>query len=230
MSNQSREAILHNIRKGLSGISSPSPTITDDRDFSKEAQEIRENLDKIKNDLTRQFISEVENVNTTVINADSADKLQQSIVNLVKEKGIKSFAIWETPYLKELKLKERIKEEGLKVVTAKNKNRLANAGIGITEVDYAIADTGTLVLLKDKDRPRGASLLPPVHLAIVRPNNLVSNIRELFVILKNIINATGDVKSCMTFITGPSRTADIELNLTLGVHGPKELFVLILNG
>jgi len=106
---------------------------------------------------------------------------------------------------------------------------MANADIGITEVDYAIADTGTLVLLTDKDQPRSVSLLPPIHVAIVRPENLVRNIKDLFIILKSRLQNSEDITSCMTFVTGPSRTADIELSLTLGVHGPKELYVLILS-
>jgi len=83
------------------------------------------------------------------------------------------------------------------------------------------------VLLTNKNQPRSVSLLPPIHLAIVQPENLVRNIRDLFVILKSKLEEEKDITSCMTFITGPSRTADIELNLTLGVHGPKELYVVI---
>ena len=113
------------------------------------------------------------------------------------------------------------------MITAKNKNKIANSDIGITEVDYAIADTGTLVLLTNKNQPRSVSLLPPIHLAIVRQENLVRNIKDLFIILKSKLQNVEDITSCMTFITGPSRTADIELNLTLGVHGPKELIVVI---
>ena len=112
MSNSSRELILHNVRKGLSGVSRPSSTIADDRDFAKEAREIRANLEESKVKLTEQFTAEVENVNATVINVKNADRILQSLVKLFTEKGVRSFAIWETPYLKELKLKERLKEEG----------------------------------------------------------------------------------------------------------------------
>ena len=229
MSNQSREEILHGIRKGLSTVKDPAQLLTDGRDFSKESKEVIENLSNMQDKLVEQFLAEVENVNTTVTRSQNSKKLIQSIAKLTKEKQVKSFAIWDTPYLKELGLKEKLKEEGLKLTTVKNKNRLAKADIGITEVDYAIADTGTLVLLTDKEQPRGVSLLPPIHLAIVRPENIVGNIRELFILLKERIDESGDIKSCMTFITGPSRTADIELNLTLGVHGPKELFVILTN-
>ena len=229
MNNKSREEVLHRVRKGLATVNDPARISPDSRDFSKEANEIAKNPGSKPDVLVPQFVTEAQNVNTSVIRAKDSKSLIPSIVRLVREKSLKSFTLWDTAYIKELGLKERLKEEGLKVVTVKNKNRIAKAGIGITEADYAIADTGTLVLLADKDRPRGVSLLPPIHLAILRPENMVSNIRDLFILLKDRIDTSGDVKSCMTFITGPSRTADIELNLTLGVHGPKELFVLILD-
>jgi L-lactate dehydrogenase complex protein LldG len=124
-------------------------------------------------------------------------------------------------------LSDFLKGEGLQEIKSNDKNEIAEAGMGITGTDYAIADTGTLVLLTDESRQRSVSLLPPVHVALVRKSDIVCNIRELFIILKQTLDAAQSVPSCMTFITGPSRTADIELNLTLGVHGPKELYVII---
>ena len=227
MSNRSREEILHRVKKGLSTVKDPSPVRTDDRNFSTESGEIQKRLAKDRKSLTEQLITEIESVNTTVFRSKKPENILNVLLELIEANDLQIFAIWETKYLKELGLKNSLKEKGLKLVTAKSKTRLATADIGITEADYAIADTGTLVLLTDNEKPRGVSLLPPIHLAIVNPENIVSNINELFIILKERIGSTKDIKSCMTFITGPSRTADIELNLTLGVHGPKELYVII---
>jgi L-lactate dehydrogenase complex protein LldG len=226
MSN-SREEILHTIRKGLKGVD-PEKTF-DDRNFQFEAEEVQKLIEEQQGNLETQFIGELNKVNTNVIETSSEDEAKKSILKLIEDKELKSFAIWESQFLKEINLKQDYKDAGLKLITAKNKNRMANADIGITEVDYAIADTGTLVLLTDKNQPRSVSLLPPIHLAIVRPENLVRNINDLFIILKSWLQNSEDITSCMTFITGPSRTADIELSLTLGVHGPKELYVLILS-
>lgn len=227
MSNNSREEILHTIRKGLKGVD-PEKTF-DDRNFQFEAEEVQKLIEEQQGNLETQFIGELNKVNTNVIEAGSEDEVKSFLQDIIKEKELKSFAIWESQFLKEINLKQDFKDTGLKLITAKNKNRMANADIGITEVDYAIADTGTLVLLTDKNQPRSVSLLPPIHVAIVRPANLVRNIKDLFIILKSRLQNSEDITSCMTFITGPSRTADIELSLTLGVHGPKELYVLILS-
>lgn len=227
MSNNSREEILHTIRKGLKGVD-PEKTF-DDRNFQFEAEEVQKLIEEQQGNLETQFIGELNKVNTNVIEAGSEDEVKSFLQDIIKEKELKSFAIWESQFLKEINLKQDFKDTGLKLITAKNKNRMANADIGITEVDYAIADTGTLVLLTDKNQPRSVSLLPPIHVAIVRPANLVRNIKDLFIILKSRLQNSEDITSCMNFVTGPSRTADIELSLTLGVHGPKELYVVILS-
>ena len=224
--NNSREQILHIIRKGLKGASDEMP-MRESMPFQKEAQEVQGISIEAQDELRAQFIDALTNVNTNVIEAINESRIKNSMQALIKEKDIKSFSIWESLFLKEIKLKQELKDAGLKLIAAKNKNRIAESDIGITEVDYAIADTGTLVLLTNKNQPRTVSLLPPIHLAIVRPENLVRNINDLFVILKSKLQEGAHITNCMTFITGPSRTADIELNLTLGVHGPKELYVVI---
>ncbi len=224
MMNNSREEILYRIRQGLKETSVPIP---EGKTFKVASEEIATAINKEQTELKKQFITELRKVNTNVIEAANESEIKNSLDNLIKDKKIKSFSIWEFEYLKKLNLKQDLKHMGLKLIAAKNKNRIAESDIGITQVDYAIADTGTLVLLTNKNQPRTVSLLPPIHLAIVRPENLVRNISDLFIILKSKLQQGQDLTNCMTFITGPSRTADIELNLTLGVHGPKELYVFI---
>jgi L-lactate dehydrogenase complex protein LldG len=99
----------------------------------------------------------------------------------------------------------------------------ASAEIGVTGCDAAIAETGSLVLLSGPGKPRAASLLPPVHLAIVRRRDLRSSMGEFF---NERATSIADA-ACCSFITGPSRTADIELTLTVGVHGPGKVIVVV---
>jgi L-lactate dehydrogenase complex protein LldG len=230
MSGRSREAILGNIRRGLYGAEhiDDGNTALDVHTISGKAAEIQEKY-LIKNDsnLLEQLVKELYNVNTEVYMAGTEDELREYVIGLVRRKGIESFAAWEPDFLSSPGLVGILEGEGLTHITSTDKNEMARAGMGITGADYAIADTGTLVLLTDGSKPRSVSLLPPVHMAIVKESNIVRNINELFIILKDKLDAGEPVPSCVTFITGPSRTADIELNLTLGVHGPKELHVII---
>jgi L-lactate dehydrogenase complex protein LldG len=99
----------------------------------------------------------------------------------------------------------------------------ARAEVGVTGCDGAIAETGTLVLLTGAGRPRAASLLPPVHVAVVRRQDLWFGMTAFFAGRGRDIAAA----TCCTLVSGPSRTADIELTLTLGVHGPGRVIVVV---
>jgi L-lactate dehydrogenase complex protein LldG len=100
----------------------------------------------------------------------------------------------------------------------------AEAPVGITSAPFALAATGTLVLLSDNEEQRLVSLLPPAHLAVIPASRILANLDELFVRLP----LPADSTSALVFITGPSRTADIEQILVRGVHGPGEVHVVIV--
>jgi len=100
----------------------------------------------------------------------------------------------------------------------------AAAEVGITSADYALADTGTIVLVASAAEARLISLLPPCHIAVFPRTRMLANIDELFGILPHPAEQT----SSMVLITGPSRTADIEQILVRGVHGPGEIHAVIV--
>ncbi len=100
----------------------------------------------------------------------------------------------------------------------------AAAAVGITSADYALADTGTLVLLSSPEEARMISLLPPAHIAVVPAGRILTGLDELFSLLPH----PALTSSSMVMITGPSRTGDIEMTLVRGVHGPGELTVIVV--
>ncbi len=99
----------------------------------------------------------------------------------------------------------------------------ATADIGLTGCDAAIAETGSLVLISEEGKARTASLLPFEHVAIVMKSEIYYSMGEFFEKKRKEVARA----SYLNIITGPSRTADIELSLTLGVHGPGKLTVVI---
>jgi len=102
-------------------------------------------------------------------------------------------------------------------------NDIFSYDVGISTVQAAIAETGTLVLVSADERHRLVSLVPPVHIAIVDASRICETLAEALTLLRN----GRELSRAVTFITGPSRTADIELTLTVGVHGPQELYVIV---
>ena len=140
---------------------------------------------------------------------------------LVQEQNIRKATAWETPHLRRLGIPEILNSLGVELVSPNaSKHALALCDLGITEADYLLPETGTLVLQSSAEKARAVSLLPRIHLAIIRPERLRADMHQVFAEAKN--------RHYLVFITGPSRTADIELTVTLGVHGPKKLYVWMI--
>lgn len=106
------------------------------------------------------------------------------------------------------------------------RNACATSGVGITSAYCLLAQTGTIVLRARAEEPRLPSLLPPVHIAVVHQERLLTNLDEMLSMIPRPI----DDSSAMVFITGPSRTGDIEQFLVRGVHGPGTVHVVIVQG
>ena len=94
-------------------------------------------------------------------------------------------------------------------------------GAGVSQASWALADTGSVVLMASPDEPRAASLLPDVHVTLVSEDVILEGLDELFAAVGD------DLPSSLAIVTGPSRSADIEQLLTVGVHGPGEVHVVI---
>jgi L-lactate utilization protein LutC len=132
----------------------------------------------------------------------------------------------------ELRLQEPLQASGIEVISVADlspeasRSAFFHAELGVTGVDYLIAETGSLALLTSPGQPRSLSLLPPVHVAIARSTQILPDLFDLFE-ASRWANEPG-LPPCLTLITGPSKTGDIELKLVTGVHGPGEVHVIIL--
>lgn len=130
--------------------------------------------------------------------------------------------------LDSLRLGERLAGRGMGVTTVDKleeetgREMAFAADLGISDVAALIAETGSLVMYTGSLSPRSLSLLPPVHVAVATREQIVPDLFDLF------DDPTRELPSCLTLITGPSKTGDIELCLVTGVHGPGEVHVVLL--
>lgn len=147
--------------------------------------------------------------------------ISNALKELVSQESIQKAVLWRSSTIAQLQIETLLRQLGVEIVAPEvDKHRMAECDLGITEVDYTLPETGTLGLLSSSEHPRPVSLLPRVHLAIIRPQALCPDLHQVF--------ADAKQQSYLIFITGPSRTADIELTTTLGVHGPKALYAWVL--
>lgn len=108
-----------------------------------------------------------------------------------------------------------------------SKEEAFTADLGITGVDYGIAETGTVVIHPKNKVSRLVSLAPPVHIAVITKGQVLESLDELFAMERNDFRK-GDLAGSMNLISGPSKTADIEGTTVTGIHGPLEVHLLIL--
>jgi L-lactate dehydrogenase complex protein LldG len=144
---------------------------------------------------------------------EAADRLSE-IVNVLNAKKI---------VISDSELVHRIvNASGFDAVQDASREELFASDIGVTSAQWAIAETGTLVLGSGAERHRLVSLVPPVHVCILLTGSIRQSMAEILEI------ADPDANRTITFITGASRTSDIELTLAIGVHGPGELHVIVI--
>ena len=124
------------------------------------------------------------------------------------------------------KLKAVLKKAGLAVESDLNRQTAAQAQAGITGVNFAMADTGTLALESTDEAIRLATTLPELQFALLDPEKILVDSLEAVKPMRQLHQR--DPRNYIAYVTGPSRTADIERVLTIGVHGPKELHILLV--
>jgi L-lactate utilization protein LutC len=153
-------------------------------------------------------------------------------LDLIQQKAASRVLLGRSPLLDQLGLPSRLNQLGIEVTSVDSSNRGPSwdpffaADIGISGVDFLVAETGTVVMHTGPGQPRSLSLLPPVHIAVAERSQIVPDLFDLF-------EPPADGKplslpSCISLITGPSKTGDIELRLVTGVHGPGEIHLVLI--
>ncbi|HEY3365399.1 MAG TPA: lactate utilization protein [Symbiobacteriaceae bacterium] len=189
------------------------------------------------NALADRFAAELDLLKASVYRAGSAGEVAGIVISILQAAGLKGSVVrWADPTLEGLGLDEALTAGGYEVVPftpgAEGLVQTAEQSVaGITGVDLAIAESGTIVLgshrwgdAKAAGRGRVVSLLPPVHIALVRKEQLVYSSADFF----RKLSASGPLPSQVIFASGPSRSADIENDLSIGVHGPGQEHVIVL--
>jgi L-lactate dehydrogenase complex protein LldG len=152
-----------------------------------------------------------------------------AVLELVQRLRSRRVLLGSESILSRLAIANALRSLGCEIVAATElsaegeRDRFFAADLAITGVDYLIAETGSMIMLAKPDQPRTASLLPPVHIALADRSQILPDLFDLYERLN-----PQQMPSCITHITGPSKTGDIELKLVTGVHGPGEVHVIVV--
>lgn len=172
--------------------------------------------------LKKSFISAAEAVGAQVIECKS---LPQAVAYLAEQIDgtllCPSFVSGERAGLV-----GKLTAAGVTLITEDFRQQAPAAKAGITGVNFALADTGTLALESTDEAIRLATTLPEIQFALLDPQKILADSLAAVAPLRQLHQR--DSRNYIAYITGPSRTADIERVLTIGVHGPKQLHILLV--
>jgi L-lactate utilization protein LutC len=252
----SQEAFLARVRRALHKESLPAaarpPLLWSDQDTAVATADLQTHLAAQRPTLVAQLQQELNAVGGVVAHVHSAAEAVAYVTRLAQEKDATLVVRWQSDLLDTLEVDAALQQQGVTVHATtlptealpgetpsaaamavrrqELRDMLARADLGLSGVDYVIAETGTLVLTAQAGQMRGVSLLPPVHVAVARTSQVIATLADYLLLVQQ---AGADVQqalsSCVSFVTGPSRTGDIELKLTVGVHGPGELHLVLLD-
>jgi len=180
----------------------------------------------LPDDLLAEFTERLTAVGGQVHIVTDAAAARVAVRDILGGRAIRRAVLSGHEILAEMEMDQLLARLGVEVVEVEGAGEtavaaMAQADVGLTGVEYAIAASGTLVMAASPYHPRAVSLLPPLHIAVVRQNQLLPDLAALARRLE------GGMPSGLALITGPSRTADIEQTLSIGVHGPGEVHVLM---
>lgn len=214
-----REAFLHRITKRLGHQAIRTPPSRQ----SIGAPEHWQSFHLSKSERIDRFCQEVRALGAEVVRVETQKQLAKALQSLLTSLNPKSILLWDQTVFQGWQIGSVLDQWKQCIVNPlENQLEALHADIGITTVDFAIADTGTLVLCTNPLKSRGVSLFPIHHIAIVDADQIRTRMGEVLAELKEM-----KAPSSVHFITGPSRSSDIENDLSIGVHGPAALHILL---
>ncbi|MFP6890387.1 MAG: LutB/LldF family L-lactate oxidation iron-sulfur protein [Nitrospinota bacterium] len=177
-----------------------------------------------------RFCTEFEGAGGHAYRPETLDAAREVVLTLFRRFGGRPSAVSEGLALP---AGDWLREEGAEVLPLSPagddcREGLARAGIGVTGCDWAISETGTVVLLSSDRCPRLYSLLPEVHLVLIPEDRIIPHLSAAGPLIQGALSGGNAAPSCVNLITGPSRSADIGLTLIEGVHGPCEIHAILV--
>ncbi len=250
MRQSDQDTFLQGIRQALGREAPPSTSRLDAPDKACPKAPSRNHEQKL--DLVKQLQAAGRDLQIKVLTCPDREAALKNIASIVDatvpgDQAGPTVAAWNHPLINALDLEPRLKQQGWsffqtelhtgsgprdwKQQRAALRKRIIASSIGLTSADFCLADTATLVMPAKANQARSVSLVPSTHIALIHLDQLLLDLQELFTVLRQTSGeqARGLNHPYMNLISGPSKTADIEMTMVYGVHGPRTLYLLVLD-
>lgn len=176
-----------------------------------------------------RFLQELESLGGHGERVESYEEARRYVVALAEERNAKLLLRWDVEELELLGVDGPLEEAGVEVALSGDSKDLpgvaARSDIGLTTAEWAIAETGSLVLAGGAGKGRSVTLLPSVHVAVISVDRVLLTVTEAI----EKYASSGGLPANLCFHTGPSRSGDIEMSLAIGVHGPGDVHAVLVD-
>ncbi|WP_163539270.1 lactate utilization protein C [Gracilibacillus sp. YIM 98692] len=219
---ENRERFLSNIRDKIGGLSADKPV--QKPNWSTQPQ-YRVLKDQNQDQLIKVLKDQCKHIHTDFYHTDE-QHLDETLNEIFEEYGVRSIVYTCDSRFQDHKVDTSLKQSGLDTWEWDDNEKEASiqfsekADVGITFSDITLAESGTVVLFNGQGKGRSVSLLPQNYIAIIPKSTIVKRMTQATEKIHKQVENGEDISSCINFITGPSNSADIEMNLIVGVHGP----------
>jgi L-lactate dehydrogenase complex protein LldG len=249
--NRIRSALGHSSHRGrpLNGLFS-----------GRRTAEINRILDRIKNrshaerlQLLDKLIEMAEPINLKVVVLNDPASVTAAIGDLIREKDPewgrqKRVVTWAHELIESLNLPAALADQNVPVYITELKGsdadkdfeerererlrkHIVDSYIGITSADFCMAETASLVMRTRPGQARSVSLVPSIHISVIHLDQIIADLKELYALIQWDSECSQEgLTNCMTFISGPSKTADVEATMVHGAHGPREVYIYVMTG
>jgi L-lactate dehydrogenase complex protein LldG len=240
-----KEAFLDTVRRALRragegghapGVEGPSripPTL---QAWRAEAERVRQRLLAQREGVLLRLQQMAEVMQWRVVRAGSPAGAARAVAAIAREVGARLVVRTAHPVFTRVPVEEALREAGVPCHLLSSdegdrallRERAARADLGVTGVEYMVAETATALILARRGVSRLASLTPPRHIALVEPEQVVESLADALALQKARFLEEGDPGGYWSLISGPSRTGDIEQTIVVGAHGPREVYLVAL--
>lgn len=206
----SREKVLKKVRNALmSKFENPYPSL----DIESSV------FHPLDDSLDITFAQEFSKVSGKFIYCENEADLKASLISLIAENN------WKNVFCFEPEIKTLLEDTGIPCFS--DEDHFHDMDAGVTYCEYLIARLGSIMVSSRQTSGRRLNVFPEAHLVIAKSSQIVPDIKDALKKMQEKYN--NNLPSLISVITGPSRTADIEKTLVMGAHGPKQLFLFLLD-